>query len=102
MTLFFRKCDECHLFGFLNFPDSYLFLRALLLDAIFFLMYFGLKCHFILYFSFHAYEICSLAVNIFPFLVTGLHVVVTMFTGYLVGYAAFRALFSHNVAMVTS
>ncbi|CAI9090867.1 OLC1v1025738C1 [Oldenlandia corymbosa var. corymbosa] len=29
----------------------------------------------------------------------GLHVVVTMFTGYLVGYAAFRALFSHNVAM---
>lgn len=29
----------------------------------------------------------------------GLHVVVTMFTGYLVGYATFRALFSHNVAM---
>lgn len=29
----------------------------------------------------------------------GLHVVVTMFTGYLVGYAAFRALFSKNPAM---
>lgn len=29
----------------------------------------------------------------------GLHVVVTMFTGYLVGYAAFRALFSHNPVM---
>lgn len=32
---------------------------------------------------------------------TGLHVVVTMFTGYLIGYAAFRALFSHSPAMVT-
>lgn len=31
---------------------------------------------------------------------TGLHVVVTMFTGYLVGFAAFRALFSKNPAMV--
>ncbi|KAL3522329.1 hypothetical protein ACH5RR_015163 [Cinchona calisaya] len=29
----------------------------------------------------------------------GLHVVVTMFTGYLVGYAAFRALFGRSVAM---
>ncbi|XP_027084533.1 uncharacterized protein [Coffea arabica] len=29
----------------------------------------------------------------------GLHVAVTMFTGYLVGYAAFRALFSRNVGM---
>ncbi|QHO27179.1 uncharacterized protein DS421_7g205770 [Arachis hypogaea] len=29
----------------------------------------------------------------------GLHVVVTMFTGYLVGYAAFRALFNHSPAM---
>ncbi|KAK1275593.1 hypothetical protein QJS04_geneDACA001778 [Acorus gramineus] len=26
----------------------------------------------------------------------GLHVVLTMFTGFLVGYAAFRALFNHN------
>ncbi|RYR45962.1 hypothetical protein Ahy_A07g031734 isoform L [Arachis hypogaea] len=32
----------------------------------------------------------------------GLHVVVTMFTGYLVGYAAFRALFNHSPAMVPS
>ncbi|XP_057427158.1 uncharacterized protein LOC130720526 [Lotus japonicus] len=29
----------------------------------------------------------------------GLHVLVTMFTGYLVGYAAFRALFNHGPAM---
>ncbi|KAL8494919.1 hypothetical protein ACS0TY_019185 [Phlomoides rotata] len=29
----------------------------------------------------------------------GLHVVVTMFAGYLVGFAAFRALFGHNPAM---
>ncbi|KAG4983983.1 hypothetical protein AAZX31_10G201500 [Glycine max] len=29
----------------------------------------------------------------------GLHVVVTMFTGYLLGYAAFRALFNHSPAM---
>ncbi|KAI3956893.1 hypothetical protein MKX01_000927 [Papaver californicum] len=29
----------------------------------------------------------------------GLHVAVTMFTGYLVGYAAFRALFNHNPVM---
>lgn len=29
----------------------------------------------------------------------GLHVVVTMFTGYLIGYAAFRALFNHSPAM---
>lgn len=29
----------------------------------------------------------------------GLHVVVTMFTGYLLGYAAFRALFDHSPAM---
>lgn len=29
----------------------------------------------------------------------GLHVLVTMFTGYLVGYAAFRALFDHSPAM---
>ncbi|KAI4328056.1 hypothetical protein L6164_020449 [Bauhinia variegata] len=29
----------------------------------------------------------------------GLHVALTMFTGYLVGYAAFRALFNHNPAM---
>ncbi|KAL8150541.1 hypothetical protein V2J09_020349 [Rumex salicifolius] len=29
----------------------------------------------------------------------GLHVVVTMFSGYLLGYAAFRALFSHNPVM---
>ncbi|XP_057480154.1 uncharacterized protein LOC130767342 [Actinidia eriantha] len=29
----------------------------------------------------------------------GLHVVLTMFTGYLVGYAAFRALFSHSPVM---
>ncbi|KAL0364266.1 UNVERIFIED_CONTAM: hypothetical protein Sangu_0524200 [Sesamum angustifolium] len=29
----------------------------------------------------------------------GLHVVLTMFTGYLLGYAAFRALFSHSPAM---
>jgi len=27
---------------------------------------------------------------------------VTMFTGYLVGYAAFRALFDHSPAMVLS
>ncbi|KAG8659870.1 hypothetical protein MANES_02G087300v8 [Manihot esculenta] len=30
----------------------------------------------------------------------GLHVALTMFTGYLVGYAAFRALFGHSPAMV--
>ncbi|KAG8378271.1 hypothetical protein BUALT_Bualt08G0120200 [Buddleja alternifolia] len=30
---------------------------------------------------------------------TGLHVVLTMFTGYFFGYAAFRALFSHSPAM---
>lgn len=29
----------------------------------------------------------------------GLHVVVTMFTGFLVGYATFRALFNHSPAM---
>ncbi|PIN07316.1 hypothetical protein CDL12_20120 [Handroanthus impetiginosus] len=29
----------------------------------------------------------------------GLHVVLTMFTGYLLGYAAFRALFGHSPAM---
>ncbi|KAJ4829394.1 hypothetical protein Tsubulata_014537 [Turnera subulata] len=29
----------------------------------------------------------------------GLHVALIMFTGYLVGYAAFRAMFSHNPAM---
>ncbi|XP_010256404.1 PREDICTED: uncharacterized protein LOC104596808 [Nelumbo nucifera] len=29
----------------------------------------------------------------------GLHVVLTMFTGYLVGYAAFRALFNHSPIM---
>lgn len=29
----------------------------------------------------------------------GLHVVLIMFTGYLLGYAAFRALFSHSPAM---
>ncbi|MCL7050940.1 hypothetical protein MKW94_027755 [Papaver nudicaule] len=29
----------------------------------------------------------------------GLHVAVTMLTGYLVGYAAFRALFNHNPVM---
>ncbi|KAK6943899.1 ATPase, vacuolar ER assembly factor, Vma12 [Dillenia turbinata] len=29
----------------------------------------------------------------------GLHVAVTMFSGYLVGYASFRALFNHNAAM---
>lgn len=29
----------------------------------------------------------------------GLHVVVTMFTGFLVGYFAFRALFSHSAVM---
>ncbi|KAJ6703929.1 TRANSMEMBRANE PROTEIN 199 [Salix viminalis] len=29
----------------------------------------------------------------------GLHVVLIMFTGYLVGYAAFRALFGHSPAM---
>ncbi|XP_057477980.1 uncharacterized protein LOC130765554 isoform X1 [Actinidia eriantha] len=29
----------------------------------------------------------------------GLHVLVTMFTGYLVGYAAFRALFNHSPVM---
>ncbi|XP_077213053.1 uncharacterized protein LOC143848114 [Tasmannia lanceolata] len=29
----------------------------------------------------------------------GLHVLVTMFTGYLVGYATFRALFDHSAAM---
>ncbi|KAK2404159.1 ER-based factor for assembly of V-ATPase [Trifolium repens] len=29
----------------------------------------------------------------------GLHVLVTMFTGYLVGFAAFRALFDHSPAM---
>ncbi|KZV37275.1 hypothetical protein F511_14679 [Dorcoceras hygrometricum] len=29
----------------------------------------------------------------------GLHVVLVMFTGYLVGYAAFRALYSHSPAM---
>ncbi|KAL8107615.1 uncharacterized protein LOC141670550 [Apium graveolens] len=29
----------------------------------------------------------------------GLHVVLTMFTGYLVGYAAFRALFGHSPVM---
>ncbi|KAJ8766962.1 hypothetical protein K2173_012437 [Erythroxylum novogranatense] len=30
----------------------------------------------------------------------GLHVALTMFTGYLVGYASFRALFGHTPAMV--
>ncbi|KAM1721392.1 hypothetical protein ACFX12_022936 [Malus domestica] len=30
---------------------------------------------------------------------TGLHVVVTMLTGYLVGYAAFRALFNQSPVM---
>lgn len=29
----------------------------------------------------------------------GLHVVVTMFTGYLLGYFAFRALFGHSPVM---
>ncbi|KAF9598805.1 hypothetical protein IFM89_031473 [Coptis chinensis] len=29
----------------------------------------------------------------------GMHVIVTMFTGYLIGYAAFRALFNHSAAM---
>ncbi|KAF7829212.1 uncharacterized protein G2W53_020376 [Senna tora] len=29
----------------------------------------------------------------------GLHVALTMFTGYLLGFAAFRALFNHNPAM---
>ncbi|KDP41139.1 hypothetical protein JCGZ_03630 [Jatropha curcas] len=29
----------------------------------------------------------------------GLHVALTMFTGYLVGYATFRALFGHNLGM---
>lgn len=29
----------------------------------------------------------------------GLHVIVIMFTGYLVGYASFRALFGHNPVM---
>lgn len=38
--------------------------------------------------------------NISLKLTAGLHVVVTMFSGYLVGYAAFRALFSHNPVMV--
>ncbi|KAF3677307.1 putative NADH dehydrogenase [ubiquinone] 1 alpha subcomplex subunit 1-like [Capsicum annuum] len=33
------------------------------------------------------------------FAVRGLHVALTMFTGYLVGYYAFRALFSHSPAM---
>lgn len=32
----------------------------------------------------------------------GMHVVLMMFTGYLVGYAAFRALFNHSAVMVTS
>ncbi|GAB2275238.1 hypothetical protein Dimus_009998 [Dionaea muscipula] len=32
----------------------------------------------------------------------GLHVLVTMATGYMVGYAAFRALFSHNPIMSTA
>lgn len=31
---------------------------------------------------------------------SGLHVVLTMFTGYLLGFAAFRALFNQNPAMV--
>ncbi|CAK9174283.1 unnamed protein product, partial [Ilex paraguariensis] len=31
-----------------------------------------------------------------------LYVVLTMFTGYLVGYAAFRALFGHGPIMMTS
>lgn len=35
---------------------------------------------------------------IFP----GMHVVLIMFTGYLVGYAAFRALFNHSAVMVIS
>ncbi|KAI5639552.1 hypothetical protein M9H77_00627 [Catharanthus roseus] len=32
----------------------------------------------------------------------GLHVVLIMFTGYLVGYAAFRALFGHSPAMAAA
>ncbi|KAG5540137.1 hypothetical protein RHGRI_020389 [Rhododendron griersonianum] len=32
----------------------------------------------------------------------GLHVVVTMFTGYLFGYAAFRALFNHSPVMFSN
>ncbi|RZC69360.1 hypothetical protein C5167_032462 [Papaver somniferum] len=32
-------------------------------------------------------------------IIIGLHVAVIMFTGYLVGYAAFRALFNHNPVM---
>jgi hypothetical protein len=31
----------------------------------------------------------------------GLHVGLTMFTGYLVGYASFRALFNRNPALVS-
>lgn len=38
----------------------------------------------------------------FSFTFPGVHVVVTMFTGYLLGYAAFRALFNHSPAMVLS
>lgn len=36
------------------------------------------------------------------FYLTGLHVVVIMFTGYLVGFVAFRALFNHSSVMVTT
>ncbi|KAG1354265.1 hypothetical protein COCNU_07G003770 [Cocos nucifera] len=37
-----------------------------------------------------------------PFSLTGLHVVLIMFTGYLVGFAAFRALFNHSSVMNTA
>lgn len=44
----------------------------------------------------------SSSIYLFIFSFSGLHVVVTMFTGYLLGYAAFRALFNHSPAMVFS
>jgi hypothetical protein len=33
---------------------------------------------------------------------SGLHVVVIMFTGYLVGFAMFKALFNNNAVLVSS
>lgn len=45
--------------------------------------------------------LCSASNSKQSFFFTGIHVVLIMFTGYLVGYAAFRALFNHSTVMVT-
>ncbi|KAE9459294.1 hypothetical protein C3L33_08792, partial [Rhododendron williamsianum] len=55
--------------------------------------------------SLYAFVLKLIELNGFGFMlpqklsIQGLHVVVTMFTGYLFGYAAFRALFNHSPVM---